>query len=363
MIKHEVKGMRYMDRAEERIKEIRSQLEHHADLYYNKDEPEITDYEYDMLMQELKRIEEEYPQYASPESLTRRVGGTAKPSAGQPVRHRNPMLSLQDVFQKEDVFRFVEGIKERYPEAIFVVETKIDGLSVALRYENGELVMAETRGDGIEYGEDVTENARAIKDVSTRLSEALPYLEVRGEVYMSAAAFEAVNARQELLGKKTFANPRNCAAGTMRQLDSNIVRERDLSLLVFNIQEIRGRRITSHLEGYELLKSLGIRVIEHYFSCSTAQEVWSAIEKIGDMRGNLAYDIDGAVVKLDDFTIREALGSTAKSPRWAIAYKYPPERKESRVIDIEVSVGRTGKLTPTAIIEPIRTTLTNSISA
>jgi len=354
MIKHEVKGMRYMDRAEERIKEIRSQLEHHADLYYNKDEPEITDYEYDMLMQELKRIEEEYPQYASPESLTRRVGGTAKPSAGQPVRHRNPMLSLQDVFQKEDVFRFVEGIKERYPEAIFVVETKIDGLSVALRYENGELVMAETRGDGIEYGEDVTENARAIKDVSTRLSEALPYLEVRGEVYMSAAAFEAVNARQELLGKKTFANPRNCAAGTMRQLDSNIVRERDLSLLVFNIQEIRGRRITSHLEGYELLKSLGIRVIEHYFSCSTAQEVWSAIEKIGDMRGNLAYDIDGAVVKLDDFTIREALGSTAKSPRWAIAYKYPPERKESRVIDIEVSVGRTGKLTPTAIIEPVR---------
>lgn len=225
--------------AEERITQLRKTLEYHIDRYYNQDSPEITDYEYDMMMQELKRLEKENPQLITPDSPTQKVGGTAKRTAGVLVRHNVPMLSLQDVFSKEEVFGFVEEMQKQLDHPEFVVEYKIDGLSMTLRYENGELVLAETRGDGITFGEDVTANARVIKDVKKKLKDHPEYLEIRGEVYMKNAAFEKVNETQELLGKKTFANPRNCAAGTLRQLDSAVTKERNLSLFIFNIQQVR----------------------------------------------------------------------------------------------------------------------------
>lgn len=340
--------------AEERIAQLRKTLEYHIDRYYNQDSPEITDYEYDMMMQELKRLEKENPQLITPDSPTQKVGGTAKRTAGVLVRHNVPMLSLQDVFSKEEVFGFVEEMQKQLDHPEFVVEYKIDGLSMTLRYENGELVLAETRGDGITFGEDVTANARVIKDVKKKLKDHPEYLEIRGEVYMKNAAFEKVNETQELLGKKTFANPRNCAAGTLRQLDSAVTKERNLSLFIFNIQQVRGMTFETHTEGYEFLKKQGITVIEDYKVCTTAEEVWDAITAIGENRGNLGYDIDGAVVKINRFLDREKLGATSKVPRWAVAYKYPPEEKETVLSDIELSVGRTGRITPTAVFEPVR---------
>ena len=340
--------------AEDRIKELREKIAYHSDRYYNQDNPEITDYEYDMMMQELKALEKAHPKLVTPDSPTQKVGGTAKRTAGVLVRHNVPMLSLQDVFSKEEIYEFVAQMKEQLKDPEFVVEYKIDGLSMALRYENGELVLAETRGDGINFGEDVTANAKVISDVKKKLKSAPEYLEVRGEVYMTNAAFDAVNEKQELLGKKQFANPRNCAAGTLRQLDSSVTKERNLSLFIFNIQDVRGMQFETHTEGYEFLKKQGIKVINDYKVCKTADEVWEAITAIGENRGNLAYDIDGAVVKINRYADREALGATSKVPRWAIAYKYPPEEKESKLLDIELSVGRTGRITPTAVFEPIR---------
>lgn len=339
---------------QERIAELKKTLEYHSDRYYNQDSPEISDYEYDMLMQELKALEKEHPELVTEDSPTQKVGGTAKRQAGVLVRHNVPMLSLQDVFSKEDVYHFVEEMQEQLADPEFVVEYKIDGLSMALRYENGNLVMAETRGDGINFGEDVTANAKVIEDVKTKLKDAPEYLEVRGEVYMKNEAFERVNERQELLGKKTFANPRNCAAGTLRQLDSAITKERELSLFIFNIQQVRGMEFATHTEGYEYLKKQGITVIDDYKVCKTADEVWEAICAIGENRGKLAYDIDGAVVKINRYADREQLGATSKVPRWAVAYKYPPEEKEAKLLDIELSVGRTGRITPTAVFEPVR---------
>lgn len=339
---------------QERIAELKKTLEYHIDRYYNQDSPEITDYEYDMLLQELKTLEKEHPELVTPDSPTQKVGGTAKRQAGVLVRHNVPMLSLQDVFSKEDVYHFIEEMQEQLSDPEFVVEYKIDGLSMSLRYENGNLVMAETRGDGINFGEDVTANAKVINDVKTKLKEAPEYLEVRGEVYMKNAAFEKVNEKQELLGKKTFANPRNCAAGTLRQLDSAITKERDLSLFIFNIQQVRGMEFSTHTEGYEYLKKQGITVIDDYKVCKTADEVWEAICAIGENRGKLEYDIDGAVVKINRYADREQLGATSKVPRWAVAYKYPPEEKEAKLLDIELSVGRTGRITPTAVFEPVR---------
>ena len=340
--------------AEDRVKELRERIAYHSDRYYNQDSPEITDYEYDMMMQELKKLEKEHPELVTEDSPTRKVGGTAKRTAGVLVRHNVPMLSLQDVFSKEEVYEFVAQMKEQLDDPEFVVEYKIDGLSMALRYENGELVMAETRGDGINFGEDVTANAKVISDVKKKLKSAPEYLEVRGEVYMTNEAFEAVNEKQELLGKKQFANPRNCAAGTLRQLDSAVTKERNLSLFIFNIQDVRGMEFQTHTEGYEYLKKQGITVIDDYKICKTADEVWEAIAAIGENRGNLAYDIDGAVVKINHYADRQKLGATSKVPRWAVAYKYPPEEKESKLLDVELSVGRTGRITPTAIFEPIR---------
>lgn len=345
-----------MDReqAQQKIKELRSELEYHSDRYYNQDNPKISDYEYDQKMQELKKLEQKFPDLVTKDSPTQKVGGTAKREAGVLVAHNVPMLSLQDVFSREEVEEFVEDMYKQLEEPEFVVEYKIDGLSMALRYEQGDLQLAVTRGDGINFGEDVTANAKVISDVKKKLKEPVDYLEVRGEVYMANEDFERVNEMQELNGKKPFANPRNCAAGTLRQLDSKITKQRGLSMFVFNIQEIRGMEIKTHTQGYEYLKRNQIPVIDDYRLCRTKEEVWEAICAIGDQRGALGYDIDGAVVKVNSFADRAKLGATSKVPRWAVAYKYPPEEKETTLLDIELSVGRTGRITPTAIFEPVR---------
>ena len=339
---------------QEKIEALRKEIEYHVERYYNQDDPEITDYEYDQKMNELKRLEREHPEYVTPDSPTQKVGGSAKREAGVLVEHNVPMLSLQDVFDRGEVENFVAEMKKQLDDPEFVVEYKIDGLSLSLRYEYGELKLAETRGDGIQYGEDVTANAKVIRDVKKKLKDKPEYLEIRGEVYMTEADFEKVNEKRELLGKKLFANPRNCAAGTLRQLDTAVTKERGLSMFIFNIQDARGISFETHTEGYEYLKKQGIRVIEEYTVCKTADEVWAAIEKIGENRGKLPYDIDGAVVKINRFSDREKLGATSKVPRWAVAYKYPPEEKETKLLDIELSVGRTGRITPTAVFEPVR---------
>ena len=332
---------------------LRKEIRYHNNRYYNEDNPEISDYEYDQLMLRLKAIEKKYPELITKNSPTQMVGGQAVRSAGVLVKHDVPMLSLQDVFSQEEVRDFVRNLQQTLTNPEFVVEEKIDGLSLALRYENGELVRGITRGDGIVQGEDVTENARVIGDVRQSLKTKLPYLELRGEVYMSREAFAKVNERQELLGLKTFANPRNCAAGTLRQLDSRITKERNLSLFIFNLQAARGREFQTHTESYEFMQEQGIKVIHNYKICHTADEVWQAIEEIGKSRGSLPYDIDGAVVKLNNLADREKLGATAKVPRWAIAYKYPPEEKQTVLRKIELSVGRTGRITPTAVFDPV----------
>ena len=333
---------------------LRKEIRYHNNRYYNMDDPEISDYEYDQLMLRLKKLEAEYPELITKTSPTQMVGGNARREAGVLVKHDVPMLSLQDVFSQGEVMDFVASMQELLDQPEFVVEEKIDGLSLALRYENGELVRAITRGDGIVQGEDVTENARVIDNVVTSLTDKLPYFEIRGEVYMRREAFAAVNERQELLGLKPFANPRNCAAGTLRQLDSRITKERGLSLFVFNLQAVQGRAFATHTEAYEFMQRQGITVIHNYQVCHTGEEVWAAIERIGDSRGDLAYDIDGAVVKLNRLADREQLGNTSKVPRWAVAYKYPPEEKETVLRRIELSVGRSGRITPTAVFDPVR---------
>ena len=332
---------------------LRREIKHHNKKYYDDDAPEISDYEYDKLMSRLKEIENLYPEFITPTSPTQIVGGTARRTAGKLVAHDVPMLSLQDVFKREEVEDFVKDMIEKLDSPEFVVEEKIDGLSVALRYREGELVQAVTRGDGITQGEDVTENVRVIDDVVQKLVDAPKYFEIRGEVYMTKKNFEKVNARQEHLGLKIFANPRNCAAGTLRQLDSRIVAERKLSMFVFNLQAVEGVELHSHTDAYEFMKRNGIKIIHDYAVCKTFEEVWAAIEKIGSYRENLDYGIDGAVVKVNDFSQREEVGATSKVPRWAIAYKYPPDEKETVLKSIELSVGRTGKITPTAIFDPV----------
>ena len=343
-----------MDNIKQKIEDLRKKILYHNDLYYNQDMPEISDYEYDMMMQELKRLEKENPELITADSPTQKVGGTAKRQAGVLVRHDVPMLSLQDVFSREEVDAFVDNMKQELVNPEFVVEEKIDGLSLALRYENGELKRAITRGDGIVQGEDVTTNALQIKDIKKKLKDKLPYFEVRGEVYMTREAFALVNEKQELLGKRLFANPRNCAAGTLRQLDSKITKERNLSMFIFNLQKAEGKDFITHTQAYEFMHKQGMKIIHSYKVCTTKDEVWQAIEEIGARRGELPYDIDGAVVKINDFAQRETVGATSKVPRWAVAYKYPPEEKETKVINIELSVGRTGRITPTAVFEPVQ---------
>lgn len=341
------------------IEDLRKQLQYHNDRYYNQDDPEISDYDYDQLSLRLRKLEEEYPELITADSPTKKVGGKAKREAGVLVKHNVPMLSLQDVFDQQEVISFVEKVKKERPDVEFIVEKKIDGLSVSLRYQDGNLIMGVTRGDGINQGEDVTENVKMIEDVKTKLTDPIPYVEIRGEVYMKTEDFEQVNERLEVAGKKLFANPRNCSAGTLRQLDPEVVKERKLSLFVFNIQEARGKTFLTHSETLEWLKKRGIKVIEGYKICKTADEVWEAIKEIGDSRGSLAYDIDGAVVKINNLEDRKYFGTTSKVPKWAIAYKYPPEEKETVVKEIRLTVGRTGRITPTAIFEPIRLCGTN----
>ena len=343
-----------MKNINQQLDELKQKILYHNNLYYNQDNPEIEDAEYDKMMRELKKIEKEHPELITPDSPTQKVGGTAKREAGVLIKHDVPMLSLQDVFSHEEVDTFVDNMQAELDNPEFVVEEKIDGLSLALRYVDGELKLAITRGDGIVQGEDVTANALQIKDIKKKLKEKLPYLEVRGEVYMTREAFSLVNEKQELLGKKLFANPRNCAAGTLRQLDSKITKERNLSMFIFNLQKVEGKEFSTHTQAYEFMQKQGMKTIHAYKLCKTKAEVWQAIEEIGARRGDLSYDIDGAVVKINNFAQREQLGATAKVPKWAIAYKYPPEEKATKVLNIELSVGRTGRITPTAVFEPVQ---------
>ena len=336
------------------LADLRKEIRYHNKRYYNDDKPEISDYDYDMLMSRLKELEGLYPELITASSPTQRVGGSAKREVGVLVPHDVPMLSLQDVFNESDIISFVESVLTDYPEAGFVVEEKIDGLSLALRYENGKLVRAITRGDGVLQGEDVTANALVIEDVVPTLADKIPYLEVRGEVYIERDKFTRINERQEMLGLKLFANPRNCAAGTLRQLDSRVTKERGLSLFVFNLQKAEGKNFASHTEAYEFMARQGIKIIHDYRICRSADEVIAAIRDIGERRGTLPYDIDGAVVKINSFAVRAELGATSKAPRWAIAYKYPPEEKETVLRQIELSVGRTGRITPTAVFDAVQ---------
>ncbi len=336
-----------------RARELRKLIKYHDRKYFDDHEPEISDYEYDMLLRELVELEEKHPELKIASSPTQRVGERVKRQAGKQVKHDVPMLSLDDKFSRGEVNDFIYKMQQELQNPIFIVEHKIDGLSVALRYREGEFVQGMTRGDGISYGEDITENLKMIDTIPQRIPEKLPYLEVRGEVYMDNDAFEAVNARQEEMEGKLFANPRNCAAGTLRQLDANVVAERNLSIFIFNLQALEGKEFTSHLETLDWFSQQGFPVLFHV-KCSTEQEVWDAISSIGEMRGELPFGIDGAVVKVDNLIDRQKLGATSKVPRWAAAYKYPPEEKQTAVLDIEVNVGRTGRLTPLAVLQPVR---------
>ena len=335
----------------EQIESLRAQVEYHSNRYYNLDDPEISDLEYDKLFHQLLDLEEANPQYYSPTSPTVRVGGNASNTFAQ-VEHKVQMGSLQDIFSFEELRDFDRRVRETVPNPSYVVEPKIDGLSVSLEYQDGVLTVGSTRGNGF-IGEDVTENIRTIRSVPLALPDKLPLLEVRGEVYMPVKSFERVVEAQELAGEQPFKNPRNAAAGSLRQKNPKITAKRGLDIFVFNIQQVEGKTLSTHSDSLDFIKSLGFKVIPEYRTYDDIEEVIREIEKIGENRGSYPFGIDGAVVKVNDFAHRELLGATAKFPRWAIAYKYPPEEKETTLLDIEVQVGRTGAVTPTAVFEPI----------
>lgn len=337
--------------ARKRIKELSLEITYHNKRYYTEDAPEISDIEYDKLYRELEELEEKFPQLIKADSPTQIIGGAIFNNFA-PVSHAVPMESLHDSFSDDELRDFARKVYEVVGETEFVVEPKFDGLSVAAEYINGEYVRGSTRGDG-QVGEDVTENIKTIKTLPKTLKVKLPFLEVRGEVYMSENSFEELCKRQEILEEKPFKNPRNAAAGSLRQKDSRITATRNLDIFVFNVQQIEGESFTSHSESLEKLKQFGFTVPDNYFTSNNIEEIIKFIHEIGDKRGTLPYPIDGAVVKVNDFEKRELLGSTAKFPRWAEAYKYPPEEKESILKDIEIKVGRTGVLTPTGVFEPI----------
>ena len=340
-----------MESVKDRIEELRKLLKYHSDRYYNDDAPEIEDYEYDMMMRELKTLEEEHPEFDSPDSPTKRVGGVADNSFASVV-HTVRMESLQDAFSKEEILDFDRRISDAVSNAHYVVEPKIDGLSVSLEYVNGVFSRGSTRGDG-DTGEDVSGNLRVIRNVPLKLKTALPYIEVRGEVYMPKKSFNSVVDRQLINGEKPFKNPRNAAAGSLRQKDSKVTATRGLDIFVFNVQQIEGRELNSHKESLDYLKELGFNTVPFYNRVDSIEEALECIDNIGEQRGELEFDIDGAVIKLDDFSQREILGSTSKFPKWAIAFKYPPEEKQTKLIDIEIAVGRTGVLTPTAVLNSV----------
>ncbi len=334
------------------MEELVKKIEQHSYDYYVLDNPTITDFEYDKLIHELIDLEEKYPQYKVNNSPTERVGGKVL-EGFDTVTHAVPMESLNDAFSKEELENFDTSVRKSINNPEYVVEMKIDGLSVSLEYENGEFIRGSTRGDGV-TGEDVTQNLKTIKSIPLRLTENIPYLEVRGEVYMSVSSFVDLNHKREELEQPLFANPRNAAAGSLRQLNSKITAERNLNIFVFNIQQITGKEFSNHIESLNYLKTLGFKVSPTYESFSTINDAYNQIQKIGEMRGELGFDIDGAVIKINDFKQRELLGSTTKAPRWAIAYKYPAEQKQTKLLDITIQVGRTGVLTPTAELEPVR---------
>ena len=342
-----------MDR-QEALREYQSlcgQIAYHNQKYYVEDAPEIDDYEYDMLYRRLQAIEAEFPDFVTPDSPTQTVGGPAL-NTFAPVAHEVPMESLHDSFSEEELLDFDRRVREVVTQPVYVVEPKFDGLSVSLEYRDGLFVRGSTRGDGL-VGEDVTENLRAIRTVPKKLTRPIPFLEVRGEVYMSHESFLDLCARQELNDEKPFKNPRNAAAGSLRQKNPKITASRGLDIFVFNVQQVAGEELSSHDESLRFLRELGFAVTDLYRVCRSMDEVIARVREIGEMRGSLGYSIDGAVIKVDDFSQRESLGSTAKFPRWAEAFKYPPEEKESRLVDIEINVGRTGVLTPTGVFEPV----------
>ncbi|WP_164474881.1 NAD-dependent DNA ligase LigA [Gemmiger sp. An194] len=341
-----------LEQAQQRVLELRRVIEYNNRLYYDRDAPELEDFEYDALNRELKELEAQFPQLITPDSPTQHVGGTPSGKFAK-VTHAVKMESLQDAFSYEELRDFDRRVRGEGIEPRYVVEVKIDGLSVSLEYENGAFVRGSTRGDGV-VGEDVTKNLATIKDIPKKLLNAPEFLEVRGEVYMPHAAFEQLVEEQELNDKQPFKNPRNAAAGSLRQKDSKITAGRGLSIFVFNIQQIRGKELHSHQESLDYVKQLGFVVSPRYHSFDNIEDAIAEIEAIGQMRGTLPFDIDGAVIKVDDFAQRAMLGSTNKFPRWAVAFKYPPEEKETELQQIDITVGRTGVLTPTAVFAPVQ---------
>ena len=346
------------EQAKKEIKELRKKLEYYAKLYYDMDSPAISDYEYDMMMNKLKALEKEFPELISKDSLTQKVGGHVKEGFKE-VTHEVPLQSLQDVFSFEELKEFDERVKkvalENNEELKYVVETKIDGLSSALKYENGVLVQGATRGNGL-VGEDVTENMKTIKHVPEELNEKIN-ITVRGEVFIGTKEFEKMNEEREILEEPLFANARNAAAGSLRQLDSKITASRPLDIFIFNVQKYDEKTFdseNSHFVELSKLEKLGFNVVPVKTLCNNIDEAIEAIKKIGEDREKLSFGIDGAVVKVDNLRLREILGTTYKVPKWAIAYKYPPEKKETKLIDIVCQVGRTGAITPTAILEPVK---------
>ncbi len=342
-----------MDKIKNRIFELRTEIEYHNNRYYNEDNPEISDFEYDMLLRELEQLEKQFPQFDDPASPTHHVGGVRN-TVFSSVEHKVAMQSLSDVFSKEELVEFIKKLQEKYGQDLkFSVEPKIDGLSVSLEYSNGVLVRGSTRGDGT-TGEDVTENLKTVDGVPHFIKNAPEFLEVRGEVYMPGESFNRLNARQEAEGKPKFANPRNAAAGSLRQLDSAITAGRGLSIYVFNIQQVVGREVKSHTEGLNYLKSCGFNIVPDIKVISGAEAVFNHITQIGENREKYPYSIDGSVVKVDNLDLRQEIGVTSKFPRWAVAYKFPAEEKETTVEDIYVQVGRTGAITPNALLTPVR---------
>lgn len=336
---------------QERAKELRELLEYHSRKYYEEDNPEIEDFEYDAMLRELEMLESRYPQLKTEDSPTQHVGGRVNEQF-TPVEHTVQMGSLQDVFSPEEVREFDKRVRETVKNILYVVEPKIDGLSVSLEYENGVFVRGSTRGDGL-VGENITSNLKTIQSIPLRLNTNLPLLEVRGEVYMPRESFLSLVESQELNGEKPFKNPRNAAAGSLRQKNSAVTASRKLDIFVFNIQRIVGKELHGHKESLDFLKELGFNTIPFYNTFTDINGVESEIQRIGEMRGGLPFDIDGAVIKVDNFEQREILGSTAKFPKWAAAYKYPPEEKETVLKQIAIQVGRTGVLTPVAEFDPI----------
>ncbi|MBP2635154.1 MAG: Lig [Firmicutes bacterium] len=335
----------------ERYKELVVLVNKYNTQYHEGNASDISDYEFDMLNKELRELEAEHPEWVNPETPTQKVGGKVKREVGMTVTHRVPMLSIQDVFTQEEVVEWVRKVKSVHPDALFSVEHKVDGLSMTLRYENGKLMLAETRGDGF-VGEDVTLNSTVIPDILQEI-DVQDYLELRGEVYMSRADFEKYNEEQEELGKKLAANPRNLAAGSLRQLDPEVTKRRRLKMFVFNVQDGPDEFMNNHTKGLARLASLGVHVVHHKL-CATEEEVIEEIDKIGNSRGDYEYDIDGAVVKVEQTTYRAEFTAGSKYSAGHIAYKYPPEEKETELIDVELAVGRTGKITVTGILKPIR---------